>query len=175
MNKEVDVSRESAKPETKDAPSMWEPLHSLRSQIDRLFDDANWHLPHFGRTATDVEQFPQWGRMDIKLPAVDVVEEDGHYQVTAEMPGITEDDIEVVLHENVLTVKGEKRQEHEEKKGNTRMSERQYGSFRRSFRLPADADPDNISATCRDGVLTVAIPRTSEPVEDVRKIEVKAS
>ncbi|MFN3231348.1 MAG: Hsp20/alpha crystallin family protein [Alphaproteobacteria bacterium] len=98
----------------------------------------------------------------IKLPAVDLVEDDGHYVMTAEMPGISDEDIEVALSEGVLTVKGEKRDEREEKKDSYRISERQYGSFQRSFRLPADVDADKIKAACKDGVLTVTIPRKPE-------------
>ena len=110
--------------------------------------------------------------MDAKLPAVDVVEREDAYIVKAEMPGITEDDIDVSLRDDLLTVKGEKKQEREEKKEDYRLSERSYGSFERSFRLPDDADSEKIDAKCKDGVLEVSIPKTSEVKEKVRKIEI---
>ncbi|MFN3231302.1 MAG: Hsp20/alpha crystallin family protein [Alphaproteobacteria bacterium] len=171
MGKDVKVKKEQeASPQ---AAAPWHPLTGLRDQIDRLFEDFDWSRPRFGKSLIDFEPFTGTeSRIGIKLPAVDLIEDDGHYVMTAEMPGITEKDIEVALSEGVLTVKGEKKHEREEKKDDYRMSERQYGSFQRSFRLPADVDADKITATCKDGVLTVTIPRKPEAKPKVTKIKV---
>jgi len=161
---EVDVSR---------APGVWSPFGNLRSEIDRLFDDFGRGWPSLGGKALSGEPFRGWRtQMDVKLPVVDVVERGDAYVVTAEMPGITEDDIDVSLHDDVLTVKGEKKQEREEKKENYRLSERSFGSFQRSFRLPDDADAEKIAAHCKDGVLEVSIPKSAKAREKVRKIEI---
>jgi HSP20 family protein len=82
--------------------------------------------------------------------------------VTADVPGVKSDDVVVELHEGVLTVRGEKRSEHEEKDSKRRWLERSYGTFSRSFSLPRDADPDQVDASFKDGVLTVRISKAAE-------------
>lgn len=165
-----------AKPAARGGEVMAQPLGSLRDQIDRLFEDFGRGFPGFGRPFGAIEPFRGFEFQDsIKLPAVDVVEQDGRYVIKAEMPGITEDDIDVELAEGVLTVKGEKRHEHEEEKDNVHIAERQYGSFKRSFRLPADAQPEDISAACKDGVVEIVIPRARAPEPETRKIAISKS
>lgn len=95
-------------------------------------------------------------------PAMDLSEDDGRYVVTAEIPGVAKDDVHVEVDEGVLSVSGEKRSEREEKKEKRRWVERSYGSFHRSFRLPADADADRIAARFEKGVLTIEIPKTEQ-------------
>ena len=125
----------------------WEPLRELGipSRFSRWMDEA------FGSTAR--------GRLG---PAVDIAEDDGKYVVTAELPGTKREDITVEAHEGVLTIRGEKRSEREEKKEQARWVERSYGSFSRSFTLPSNADVERVSATFREGVLTIEIPKTAE-------------
>jgi HSP20 family protein len=96
------------------------------------------------------------------VPAVDIAEDDARYVVTAELPGTKREDITVEAHENVLTIRGEKRSEREEKKEQSRWVERSYGSFSRSFTLPGDADTNRVSASFRDGVLSIEIPKAEE-------------
>lgn len=95
------------------------------------------------------------------------------YKLTAELPSITEKEIEVTLANDVLTIKSEKQQEHEEKNENRYLTERSYGSFQRSFPLPLSVDREKLSATFANGVLTIALPKTVEAQKQDRKIEVK--
>ncbi len=104
-------------------------------------------------------------------PAVDVSESDAEYVVSVEVPGCKRDDVSVEVHDNVLTVSGEKRSEREEKKEKSRWVERSYGRFTRSFSLPADANADHIEAAFADGVLTVKIPKTEQTRPKVISIQ----
>ena len=95
-------------------------------------------------------------------PAVDVSESDKSYAVTVELAGAKKDDVSIECHENMLTIKGEKKSEREEKDEHRHYVERSYGSFSRAFRLPADAAEDQVTASFRDGVLTVEIPKVEQ-------------
>ena len=106
-------------------------------------------------------------------PRMDLVETDKTFELTAELPGLEEKDVEINLSDNVLTIKGEKRSEKEDKDKNYRMVERSYGSFSRSVELPSGISPDSIKATIDKGVLTVSVPKPAPSV--TRKIEVKAA
>jgi HSP20 family protein len=96
------------------------------------------------------------------LPSVDIMEKDGNLVVRAEVPGVSEKDIELKLEGNVLTLKGEKKQEHEENLNNYHRMESFYGSFTRSFTLPDSVDRDGIKADYKNGILTVTIPQRPE-------------
>jgi HSP20 family protein len=89
---------------------------------------------------------------------MDIVEGSDHYTITVELPGASKDDVTVECHENLLTIKGEKRSEREEDEGHHHYTERTYGRFSRSVRLPSDAAED-VEATFKDGVLNVEIPK----------------
>jgi HSP20 family protein len=104
-------------------------------------------------------------------PAVDITEDDGVFKVSAEVPGMTEKEIQVSLSGDTLTIKGKKRQEHEEKGENRYLSERSYGG--RAFSLPADVAREKIEAAFANGVLTVTLPKTAKAAP--KKIEVKAA
>ena len=110
-------------------------------------------------------------------PNAEAVQATDKYTVALELPGVKPEDIDVSLHDNILTVKGEKRSSREEKdeEKHTYFSERTFGSFQRSFRLPADVSEEAIEATFADGVLTVAIPKVPEEVAKPKKIDVKAA
>ncbi len=95
-------------------------------------------------------------------PSVDITEDDGKYVVTAELPGAKKEDITVEFENDVLTIRGEKRSEREEKDEHRRFVERTYGSFARSFSLPGNADPDRVEASIEDGVLTIEIAKRQE-------------
>ena len=157
-------------------PVEWRPFADLRRQMDRLFDDFQWgSWPTLGRTAFDMEPFwrgeVSWG----KAPAVDVAERDNGYEVTAELPGMDASNVEVKYADGVLTIKGEKKEEKEEKKKDYFMSERRYGSFQRSFRLPDGIDVDKIAANFKNGILTVTLPKTAEAQKGEKKITIKAA
>jgi HSP20 family protein len=160
-------AKESARP-----VSEWRPFESLRRDIDRLFEDFHWRLP-FGRTSFDVEPFWRgeisWGN----APAVDLVEKENAYEITAELPGIDQGNIEVNFSDGRLIIKGEKKEEKEEKKKDYYLSERRYGTFQRSFSVPSGVDPDKIEASFRDGVLTVTLPKTAEAQKKQKQIAIK--
>lgn len=103
-----------------------------------------------------------WGSGRGFAPAVDVTESEDQYIVTAELPGTSKDDVTVEVHDGVLTLRGEKRSEHEEKGEHYRHVERSFGSFSRSFSLPANADGDHINARFEAGVLRVEISKREE-------------
>src|SRR5579862_1528997 len=142
-------------------PQTWQPFESLRRDIDRLFDDFGvgfWRAP-FRRFASDL--MPTWGRdMNFSMaPAVDISASENAYEVTAEMPGIDEKSVEVRVANGVLTIKGEKQDEKEEKKKDYYLRERSFGSFERAFQLPEGVDTDKIEANFKKGILTVTLPK----------------
>lgn len=177
---EIEKTQERAEAGQPPAPSegAGHPLLTLRREMDRLFDDFFTGFP-FGSSprrwlATDPWRRVQ-GLFEGSYPAVEVAEDETSYRITAELPGMEEKDVELSLAGDVLTLKGEKRQEREEKQGSTVVSERRYGSFRRSFPLPEDADPDRIDARFQNGVLTITLPRRPGAEAKRRKIDVKAA
>lgn len=168
------VKTEDKKPEEKGAAAL-RPFESLRREIDRLFDDfewGSWRSP-FRRAPFDVEPFLR-GEVKLgKVPAVDVADTATNYEITAELPGLDEKDIELKFSDGTLTIRGEKKEEKEEKRKDYYLSERHYGSFQRSFAVPDGVDPEKIEATFQNGVLTVTLPKTAEAQKRVKKIEVK--
>ena len=111
------------------------PFERLRREMDRLFDEFDWRSP-FRRSVFDIE--PLWRRelSWATTPAVDIVEQDKAYEVTAELPGMDDKNIEVKVANGMLTIKGEKKEEKEEKRKDYYHSERRYGSFERRFQFP---------------------------------------
>ena len=116
--------------------------------MDRLFDrfTGGWGLPSLRRMFEVEPAFRYESTFSMRSPAVDITEDEAAYKVTAELPGMSEKEIEVVLSDDTLTLKGEKRQEKEQKDKNFYLSERSYGSFQRSFDLPDGVDRDKIAA-----------------------------
>jgi len=108
-------------------------------------------------------------------PAVDVVESDKAYEITAELPGMDEKNIEVKVANDVLTIKGERQEEKEEKKKDYYLRERSFGSFERSFGLPEGVDADKIEASFKKGVLTLTLPKKLEAQKSAKKIDVKSA
>jgi HSP20 family protein len=154
----------------------WRPFESLRREVDRLFDDFSggiWRSP-FGRSFFDIGPFRRAEAGFGAVPAVDVTQTDKGYEITAELPGMEEKDIDVKLSNGILTIRGEKRDEKEEKKQNYYMRERSFGSFERSFQVPEDVDVSKIGASFNKGVLTLTLPKSAEAQKAEKKIEVKA-
>ncbi len=120
-----------------------------------------WRHP-FRRSTFDVE--PLWGRQLSwpGPPAVDITEADRAYELTAELPGIVEKNVEVKVAGGNLIIKGEKLEEKAEKEKDYYLSERHFGSFERRFRLPEGVDADKIEASFKKGVLTVSLPKKPE-------------
>ncbi len=138
------------------------PFMSLQREIDRLFDDFTRGLPAFSS-----------GGATEMLPSVDVTENDKQIEITAELPGLEDKDVQVNFADNVLTIRGEKKAEKEEKDKTYRLVERSYGSFVRSLELPAGVNADAIKASIDKGVLKVTVPK---PVPaQVKKIDVKTA
>jgi len=106
-------------------------------------------------------------------PSADALDREGSYEIHLELPGVSEKDVEVSIENNTLTIRGEKRTEREEKDKNTYFSERRFGAFERAFRLPDDVREADIKATCKDGVLTIRIPKIEPKKPASRKIEIK--
>jgi HSP20 family protein len=155
----------------------WQPFESLRREIDRLFDDFDrgWRSP-FRRSIFDVEPFwPRQLTIWSTAPAVDIAEKDNAYEMTAELPGMDEKNIEVKLVNGSLPIKGEKKEEKEEKKKDYYLSERHFGSFERNFALPEGVDTNKIEASFKKGVLTIKLPKKPEAIKPEKKIEVKAA
>ncbi|NLS08248.1 Hsp20/alpha crystallin family protein [Rhizobium sp. P32RR-XVIII] len=154
------------------AGGIWSPFESLRTEIDRLFDDfgPSWRplaRPFFGRA------MPSSGW--IMSPAVDIVEKDDAFEVTAEVPGLDEKNLDVRLANGVLTIRGEKNEEKDEKDEAYHVSERRYGSFQRSFQLPDVVEADKVNAAFAKGILKVTLPKSPTAKKNDRKIEIKAS
>ena len=143
------------------------PFTALQREIDRLFDDFAGGWP------TVTRGWPTIGRMPEMMPSMDVVETDKEIEVTAELPGLEEKDVQVNVAGNVLTITGEKKAEKEEKDKDYRMFERSYGSFSRTLELPDGINPDNIKASLANGVLKVTVPKPA-PAQ-MKKVEVKAA
>jgi HSP20 family protein len=175
----VEATKPPMKNEEGKAPAFvtWRPFESLRHEIDRLFDDFSGGMwrSRFGRPMFDLQPFWSRGSTWAAVPAVDVAETDKAYEVTAELPGMDEKNIEVKFGDGVLTIKGEKKDEKEEKKKDYYLSERSYGSFQHSFQVPDGVDTDKIEATFKKGILTVALPKSADAQEAAKKIDVKAA
>lgn len=159
-------------------PSNWpEPMQRLRREIDRIFDEfdgSGWRAP-FRNSLFDIR--PSWPRFAswVAAPAIDVVETPQAYEVTAELPGVEDKDIDVSMSNGFLVIKGEKRKEHEENKKGYYSHERQYGSFERRFAVPEGIDTAKIEAVFKKGVLTITLPKTAEAIKAEKKIAVKAA
>ncbi len=130
--------------------------HPVRHTESRLFPEISRFFDDFFTDLPSVQSRENW------LPAVDILEKNGDMLLRCELPGLTEKDIELKLEGNVLTVKGEKKFEHEEDREVYHRMESFYGAFSRSFTLPETVDTDKIKADYRNGVLTVTIPQKPE-------------
>ena len=171
-NTPVEVKKSA--PAAANAPDTW---RSFRTEMDRLFDRfaGGWGMPSLRRMFDAEPAFQYESSFALPSPAVDISEDDGAYKVTAELPGMAEKEIEVVVSGDTLSIKGEKRLEKEQKEKNFHLSERSYGSFQRSFYVPDGVDRDKIAADFSKGVLTVTMPKTAKAVEQTKKIEVKSA
>jgi len=150
-------------------------LAGLQDQLEEMFDRyfRHWpgHLPRF----TDpwgVDPSSEYMGFD-RAPTVDMSETDQGYRITAELPGMDEENLDIDLTDNVLTIRGEKREEREEKKKAYHLKECRYGQFRRSLRLPEDVNTNKISAKFKKGVLKLDMPKTKDAKKRAHKIKVQ--
>lgn len=149
-------------------PEEADPLLALRQEVSRVFDDffSGVGLPSF------VGLQPPSAVATILTPRMDVSESDNEVQITVELPGIEEGDIAVTLDGDVLTIRGEKATERDEEERDYHIVERAEGTFLRTLRLPFEADPEQVRADFKDGVLMITIPKPKEAQKASRRIEV---
>jgi HSP20 family protein len=143
-----------------------DPFLSLHREMNRLFDDV-----FRGAGLPAAETQGQGGGTFVNA-SMNVSETDKEIRITAELPGVTEQDIDVSLDDDVLTIRGEKKFERTDDKENFHFVERSYGTFQRSLRLPFPIDPDQVQANFENGVLTVTVPKIGRQ-ERTRRIQVQ--
>ena len=143
-----------------------DPFLALHRDVNRLFDEAFRGMPAPGG-------HQQGSSGNIVHAHMNVSETEREIRITAELPGVTQDDVEVTLDDDVLTIRGEKRFEQRDEKENFHFVECSYGTFQRSLRLPYPIDPEQVQARFENGVLTVTLPKTGRQ-ERSRKIQVQS-
>ena len=170
--RKLPVKHEAKKPPAP-AASGWEPLVSLRKEIDRLFERLPSVAP-FRHSLFGADPFWRREWSVGAVPAVDIVEKDAAYEISAELPGMEEKNIEVSVAHGILTIRGEKEESKEEKKKGYHLSERHYGSYQRSFGVPEGIDTDKVAAVFKNGVLTVTLPKSADAQSKAKKVAVSA-
>lgn len=138
-----------------------EPFTQLRSEVDRLFDGFPLRLPSFRLAGFAA------------APAIDMTETDKAYKVTAELPGIDPENVEVTFDDGLLRIAGEKQEQREENERGYRLSERSYGSFERVVELPSAARGDRIKAKFKNGVLSVTVPKDEKAAAKSKRIAIE--
>ena len=151
-------------------PTMWSTgmFDDFRKEMDDLMGGF------FGGDRRTPAMRDLWARMPAGAvsPAIDVTENDDMIVMTAELPGLVEDDVDLSVRDGVLTLKGEKKHERDEEKDDVHITERSYGSFQRSMPVPDRVDADKISARFDKGILVVSMPKKAEAVSSPRKISI---
>ena len=152
-------------------PTLWpagsngsnDPFTALRHEVDRAFES-------FGRALPAVS----WSQ-EMVMPRVNITRKDKTLEVTAELPGVDLKDVQLLVEDDILTIKGEKKQEKEDSSAERHLFECSYGSFSRSIALPFDADPKSIAAAFKNGVLTVTIPVPANAQVKAKRIEIRSA
>jgi HSP20 family protein len=139
------------------------PMVSLSREMNRLFDNM----------FRGFDDARMWGNRQVEWPRIDVEETDKNYRVTADLPGMDEKDVEVLLQDGLLTIRGEKKLENESQ--DRTFSERFYGRFERQLSFDRDVDQEGVTAAFKNGVLTVTIPRTAQAIERRKRIPINAA
>jgi HSP20 family protein len=143
-----------------------DPFLSLHREMNRLFDDVL-------RGTASAQGGGQGIAGSMIAPQINVSETDNEIRVTAELPGVTENDIQIDLNDDILVIRGEKKFEREDEKENFHFVERSYGTFQRTLRLPFSVDPGKVQASFENGVLTVTLPKSAQQ-ERSHRIQVTA-
>ena len=166
-----------AAPTNLDSPAT---LGDMHRALDHMFEDlkSDWKWPTLFRDWSKFENFAtppllggdRNGFINVKF---DVNETDDAIKITAELPGVSSEDMDISISDGTLTIKGEKKEEKDETDGDRHVTERRYGSFSRSLPMPTSIDENKISANCQDGVLTVELPKQPEAKSKAKKITVK--
>jgi len=145
-------------------PEEWRPLERLRREIDRLFE--NFGSGFFRGSLFDAAPFGSGQSLFPAMPAIDVTETDKAYEITAELPGMDEKNIEVKVANGVLSITGEQRKESKD----DNVYEASFASFQRAFKVPDGVDADRIEATFKNGVLSVTLPKGKDAQMSPRRI-----
>ncbi len=148
--------------------SFYTGMESLHKEMDRLFDDfrsMGMHSMPMGR----LQEFSQL------TPRIDETEDDKAIHVRVELPGMDQKDVDITLTDGLLTIRGEKKQEDEEKGKDYYRTERVFGTFRRSIPIPVEVDESKIDASFKKGVLKITLPKSAEAQKKVKHIPVKAA
>jgi HSP20 family protein len=157
----------------KDNSAASHPVQALHQEIDQIFNDF---FRGFG--LAPLSRFPMPGSLTEGAywlkPSLDISATDKEYTLQVELPGISEKDVQVEVSGDALKIRGEKKQEKEDKGRDYYVVERSYGSFQRVLALPEDAKVDGIAAKFKNGVMTITIPRDESASQSVKKIEVKS-
>ncbi len=153
--------------EERSAVNEQHPVVALQQEVNRLFDGF---FGRFGGHGEEAQTLPLAG-----WAAADVVETDDHVEVSIELPGLDEKDLDVTVAPDGLTVRGEKRVQRQEEKKGFYLSERSYGSVFRSIPLPPGVDCDRAEAKFGNGVLTVTLPKSAQAQVPSRKIDIKVA
>ena len=142
-----------------------DPFMALHREVNRLFDDVFRGFDQFG-----MGRFPSLASGRMSWPNVEISETDKEIRVTAEIPGLEEKDVEVLLDDDVLTLRGEKRSETEDKE--RQFSERFYGQFERRIPLGTEVDQDKVEARFKNGVLAITMPKTERALSKAKRIAI---
>ncbi|PYK98651.1 MAG: molecular chaperone Hsp20 [Verrucomicrobia bacterium] len=145
-----------------------DPFMMMRRDMDRVFGDFlyDWRWPD--RTLNMLDR-----QMGSFVPEIDVTETDKEFRITADLPGMDEKDLEVSFIDGGLSIKGEKREEHEEEKGDVYRAERRYGAFERMMPLSSDIDVNKAKATFKKGVLKITLPKTENARSNRKTIPIE--
>ncbi|WP_114520889.1 Hsp20/alpha crystallin family protein [Altererythrobacter sp. ZODW24] len=144
-----------------------EPFSKLRGEVEHMFDEFPSRWPALQSASRLTTSLP--------VPAVEMIETDDSYKVSVEVPGIDPKDVDLAVQQDMLIIKGEKREEFSESDRNHARSERSYGCFERHITMPVDANLEAVEASSKNGVITIEIPRDSESKAAVRNIPISAS
>lgn len=143
-------------------------METFHREMDRLFDDF---LRGTGRSS----QLPEARTFGELMPQLDETEDEKAYHVSVELPGMDEKDVEVTLSDGMLTIRGEKKQEEEEKGKDYYRKERAFGSFSRTLAIPGEIDETQIKASFKKGTLTIDLPKSEEAQKKIKHIDIKNS
>ena len=138
------------------------------SEMNRMFDDMFGSVMRRPGGQQRAQQLTEWA------PAIDVVTKDGDLVVRAELPGVKQEDVDITLHDNVLTISGERKAEQEEERAGYHVRERRYGSFSRSLSLPEGLDESKIHARYENGVLELTV-EGAAAVQEPKRIQIEGS
>jgi HSP20 family protein len=145
--------------------SLFAPIQSLRHEIDEMFNQF----------ANRFELFSHNGRDDLRVPSMDIEENDNSFEIMVEMPGVDQKDVEVTVSDATLSIFGEKEQSKESGNGKRRVSECSYGAYERALSLPFSVDAKDVKASYDNGVLHMTVPKPPSAANKPQKVKIKTA